>query len=61
MDPIPDILRTRFWCACPICQVAYFTASLGGPYETGLLPLYRTTKNPSPPDVTTTIPDLKKG
>ena len=29
--------------------------------EIGVLPRYFTTKNPSPPEVTTTIPDWKKG
>ena len=31
------------------------------PHEIGVLDRYLTTKNPSPPDVTTTIPDLKNG
>ena len=36
-------------------------ARMSTPYEIGVLPRYFTTKNPSPPDVTTTIPDLKNG
>ena len=31
------------------------------PHEIGVLPRYLTTKNPSPPEVTTTLPDLKNG
>lgn len=43
------LLRTKKRCAPTV------------PYETGLLPRYLTTNSPSPPEVTTTIPDLKNG
>ena len=43
-------LRTKIRCA--------LAQSL---HEIGVLDRYLTTKNPSRPDVTTTIPDLKKG